>query len=167
MVSIGGMSQPINPAKPVSPAPKDESVEVAPSERPDANPEAAVRERCVLVVDDNVLNRNLLEAQLAQMGFVQIKLAAGGKQALEAVQRDPQRYQLIFMDCDMPGMDGYEATRQIRVFEASSAAHVPIIALTAGGLGHERERCIEAGMDDYLSKPVSFKDLKLKVEHWL
>ena len=161
------MSQPINQAKPVPPTPKDEPVEGTQSERSGAIPEAVGSDTCVLVVDDNVLNRNLLEAQLAQMGIQQIKLAAGGKQAVEAMQRDPRRYQLIFMDCDMPGMDGYEATRQIRAFEANSVSHVLIIALTAGGLGHERERCIEAGMDDFLSKPVSFKDLKVKVEHWL
>ncbi|MBI1256059.1 MAG: response regulator [Chloroflexi bacterium] len=161
------MSQPITPATSLPPAPNNAPIEVPQSERASATPEAAGRDSCVLVVDDNVMNRNLLEAQLAQMGIEQIKLAAGGKQAVEAVQRDPQRYQLIFMDCDMPGIDGYEATRQIRAFEASSTVHVPIIALTAGGSGHERERCIEAGMDDYLSKPVSFKDLKVKVEHWL
>ena len=123
----------------------------------------------MLVVDDNVMNRNVLEAQLSQIGLQHIDLAAGGKQAVEAVQRDPGLYQLIFMDCEMPLVDGFEATRQIREFEANSATHthVPIIALTAGGLGRERDRCLEAGMDDFLSKPVSFKDLKLKVEHWL
>jgi len=129
--------------------------------------EVAWRDAFVLVVDDNVMNRNLLEAQLAQIGIQRIKLVAGGKQAVEAVQRDPRLYQLIFMDCDMPLVNGYEATRQIREFEVRSATRVTIIALTAGGLGHERERCVEAGMDDYLSKPVSFKDLKVKVEQWL
>ncbi|MEO8396128.1 MAG: response regulator [Chloroflexota bacterium] len=137
------------------------------SERSNAIPEGAGGDAFVLVVDDNVMNRTLLEAQLAQMGFQHIKLASGGKQAVEAVQRDPSLYQLIFMDCEMPLVDGFEATRQIREFEQHRDTHVLIIALTAGGLGHERDRCLEAGMDDYLSKPVSFKDLKVKVEHWL
>ena len=139
----------------------------AQNKQPNTLPEVTEGETFVLVVDDNVMNRNLLEAQLAQMGFPHIQLEAGGKQAVEAVQRDPRRYQLIFMDCDMPLVDGFEATRQIREFEANRDTHVLIIALTAGGFGHERERCLAAGMNDYLSKPVSFKDLKVKVEQWL
>ncbi len=149
----------------LDPAPPAAAPEVAAP--PSESAEDAKSDTFVLVVDDNVMNRNVLEAQLAQMGIQHIELAAGGKQAVEAVQRDPRLYQLIFMDCEMPLVDGFEATRQIRAFEVSSATHVPIIALTAGGLGRERERCLEAGMDDYLSKPVSFKELKVKVEHWL
>ena len=74
-------------------------------------------------------------------------------------------YDVVFMDCQMPEMDGFEATRTIRTKERSSGAHVPIIAMTAGAMAGDRERCLEAGMDDYLSKPVRPAELERVVRN--
>src|SRR5689334_9123273 len=123
------------------PVPDGDSAAPAQSESLKAISEGARSDTFVLVVDDNVMNRNLLEAQLAQMGFQHIELQAEGKRPVEQGQGDHRLDQLIFMDCDMPLVNGYEAKLQIREFEASRDTHVLIIALTARGLGHERERC--------------------------
>jgi CheY-like chemotaxis protein len=76
------------------------------------------------------------------------------------------RYDLVFMDCHMPVMDGFEATRRIREDEHASGGHTPIVALTADALAGDRERCLESGMDDYLTKPVSSASLAAMVERW-
>jgi CheY-like chemotaxis protein len=91
---------------------------------------------------------------LAKGGF-DVDVAANGEQALEKIQNG-NRYDLVFMDCQMPRMDGYEACRRIRELEESSntESRMPIIALTANAMQGDREKCIEAGMDDYIPKPV-------------
>lgn len=116
----------------------------------------------VLVVDDNVVNQRLVVRFLERIG-ISAELAADG---LEAVERARAvAYDAIIMDCQMPRMDGYEATRVIR--ESFHNAHVPIIALTAGTLSHDKERCLEAGMDDYLTKPLQFDELRDKLLSYL
>ncbi|MDP1774512.1 MAG: response regulator [Methylobacter sp.] len=119
----------------------------------------------VLVVEDNKVNQKVILAQLAKF---QLKpdLANNGQVALD--QLEDQTYDLVFMDCQMPVMDGYEASRTLREREmADSKSHTPITALTAHASTGEREKCLSAGMDDYLSKPVSRAELAVVLERWL
>jgi CheY-like chemotaxis protein len=92
-----------------------------------------------------------------------VELAANGREALQMAAQLP--YDLIFMDCQMPEMDGYEATAELRKLE-QALRHTPIIAMTAGALRGDRERCLQAGMDDYLSKPVKSEPLTQMLMKW-
>jgi hypothetical protein len=105
----------------------------------------------VLVAEDNVVNQRLIGRLLEKAGHVPT-IVCDGRAALEALARD--RFDLVLMDVQMPGMDGLQATRTIRAREAVTGAHLPIIALTAHAMKGDRERCLAAGMDDYLSKPL-------------
>ena len=92
-------------------------------------------------------------------------LTSDGVEALAALAS--AQYDLVLMDCQLPTMDGYEATRALRVRERGTGRHVPVIALTANALGEERDNCLAAGMDDYLSKPVRFDDLAAMIARWI
>ncbi|MBQ0933396.1 response regulator [Ideonella sp. 4Y16] len=116
---------------------------------------SAPRPARVLVVEDNAVNCMVVQAMLERMGM-SVVLASDGAQAVAAVQS--QAVDLVLMDCQMPVMDGYEATRRIRTTD-SPRARVPIIALTAHALAEDRDRCEAAGMDDYLPKPVTAEAL--------
>jgi len=108
----------------------------------------------ILVVDDNPTNQKVATFMLKQLGFTNTKTAIDGKEALERAIEE--QYDLIFMDIMMPVMDGYEATRQIRFTETKQQTkRAVIIAITANAVVGEKERCLEAGMDDCLPKPVS------------
>jgi PAS domain S-box-containing protein len=119
------------------------------------------RDARLLVAEDNPTNQIVLLAQLEKLGY-QAHVVANGVEAVEAVQRE--EYDLVLMDCQMPGMDGFEATRQIR---RSPRPHVPIIAVTAHAMVGDRERYIREGMDDYLSKPVALDPLADVLATWL
>ncbi|MGR3319240.1 MAG: response regulator [Candidatus Anammoxibacter sp.] len=109
----------------------------------------------VLLVEDNVVNQDVALENLKQMGCT-MELAKDGSEAVEKVKNN--NYDLVLMDCQMPIMDGFEATREIRNHE-QGGNHVPIVAMTANALKGDRELCIDAGMDDYISKPFRHKDM--------
>jgi CheY-like chemotaxis protein len=125
-------------------------------------------EPVLLLVEDNKINQVVASALLKEAG-VTFDIAENGEEAiskLNAKQNNP--YKLILMDCQMPIMDGYQATQAIRQGEAGETYNrVSIIALTANAMQGDREKCIAAGMDDYLTKPLDMAALKPKLQHWL
>ncbi len=119
----------------------------------------------VLVVEDNVTNQAVARGMLEKFG-VQIDLAANGKEAIESLTLIP--YDLVFMDCQMPVMDGYEATRQIRDPNSPVKDHaIAVVAMTANAMQGDRERCIDAGMNDHVAKPVDPGKLRQALAQWL
>ncbi len=108
--------------------------------------------------DDPVL-QNLVVRQLTSLG-VQVQSVSNGHSAIDAVSKGC--FDLVLMDCNLPGISGYEATRQIRGMELHSS--LPIVAMTAGAMTGDREKCISFGMTDYLSKPFTFQQLRQKLE---
>jgi signal transduction histidine kinase/CheY-like chemotaxis protein len=118
----------------------------------------------VLVAEDNPVNQRLIVALLSKLGCV-AHLVSDGRAAIEAHRQ--QRFDVTLMDCHMPEVDGYEATVEIRRHEATSGARVPIIALTASVLQTDREHCRSAGMDDFLSKPVTLGALSQTLAKWV
>ncbi len=120
------------------------------------------REISVLLVEDNMVNRKLAVLILERIGC-QVDVAFNGAEGVEKFKTG--NYQAIFMDCQMPVMDGYEATEAIRKLEAGSS-HIPIIAVTANAMKGDKEKCIECGMDDYISKPLRPNDLQEAVSRW-
>ena len=117
----------------------------------------------VLVVEDNAANLKVTVRMVERLGYG-ADVAANGAEAVSMVELG--RYDAVLMDCQMPEMDGYEATRQIRRAEAAGR-HVPIIAMTASALAGDRDRCLAAGMDDYISKPVKLHIVAAVLERWL
>jgi CheY-like chemotaxis protein len=115
----------------------------------------------ILMAEDNAVNQKVGKLILQRSGF-HIDLAVDGVEALEAHKKHP--YDLILMDCQMPVMDGFEASREIRRLNLPQPA---IIAVTANALVGERERCLNAGMDDYLSKPFQAEQLVALVTKWV
>jgi len=115
------------------------------------------------VADDQAINRKLTAHQLERLGFA-VDVVENGRQAIDALSRTS--YDLIFMDCHMPELDGFDATREIRSREGHTH-HTPVIALTATVAEEDRNRCVAAGMDDYVVKPVSERELIRVLSHWL
>ena len=125
--------------------------------------------RLILLVEDNLANQKLALAQLHKLDYV-AQAVGNGLEALRAVETmivAGRTYGLILMDCQMPEMDGFEATRAIRKAEISSGRRIPIIAMTANAMEGDRENCLAAGMDDYISKPVSLELLRSVLERWM
>ncbi|MFV1968734.1 MAG: ATP-binding protein, partial [Pirellulaceae bacterium] len=127
--------------------------------------DAAEREgELILVAEDNLINQDVIRRQLAALGFAAV-FTNDGKAALETL---PSRsFAMLLTDCQMPRMDGFELTKAIRESERGGAARLPIIAITAGALKGEVHRCLESGMDDYLSKPLELPRLKTALAKWL
>lgn len=119
----------------------------------------------VLVVDDHPVNLMFARKILKKLGIDRIQLANSGEEAFEYTQ--VAMYDAIFMDCQMPGMDGFQTTQAIRSMHKGRALHTPIIAVTANAMKGDRERCIEAGMDDYLSKPIKPANLSEVIAKWV
>ncbi|WP_334012480.1 ATP-binding protein [Alteromonas sp. S167] len=118
----------------------------------------------ILVVEDNDINQIIVKQHLSQHTTLSAK---SGVEALEALNKMKVTFDVILMDCQMPQMDGFEATKRIRKGEAGDRyVDVPIIALTANAMKGDKERCVDAGMNDYLSKPFEVEDLLKKVEYW-
>jgi len=118
----------------------------------------------ILLVEDNPVNQKVATALLSKGGYG-CEVAGNGREALQALAA--RHFDLVLMDCQMPEMDGFVATRAIRAREASGDEHVTIVAMTANAMEGDRERCLDAGMDDYVSKPVKAADLYAMLETWL
>jgi two-component system, sensor histidine kinase and response regulator len=118
----------------------------------------------ILIVEDNAVNQRVAAALIERVGH-SCEIANDGKEAISALRRIP--FDLVLMDCQMPVMDGYEASRSIRELESRIGGHIPIVAMTANAMDGDREKCLEAGMDDYIAKPVTSNELYAKLEHWL
>jgi len=118
----------------------------------------------LLLVEDNEINQMVAQGLLTRLGY-RTDTAADGIQALRMTEE--HSYQAVLMDCQMPHMDGYSATRELRRRERASGRHLPVIAMTASALSEDRDRCLAAGMDDYVSKPVSADDLEQALSRWV
>ncbi len=118
----------------------------------------------ILLVEDNEVNRKGAVRMLQKLGC-EVDIAADGHQAIDKTAQ--HRYDIVFMDVYMPGMDGYEATRLIRQREEATGSHQVIIAMTANAMEGDRERCLQAGMDDYLAKPFREADLRQTIARWV
>ncbi len=126
--------------------------------------QVAPRRERILLVEDDPVNRKLALAFLQRLGFQPVA-ACDGKDALNALGSSV--FDLVLMDCQMPELDGFETTRLIREHERATGEHMPVIALTAHAMAEDRERCLAAGMDSYLSKPVVINELAKELDRFL
>jgi two-component system sensor histidine kinase/response regulator len=133
---------------------RDRSLEQLPTRRNDAKPEA--RALRVLIAEDQPANQDVLEGLLKKRGYIAATVG-NGREALAAMKA--RTFDVVLMDVRMPGIDGLKTAAAIRAQEKASGAHVPLIAVTAHAMPGDRERCLEAGMDAYLSKPIRSRDL--------
>jgi len=128
-----------------------------------APPAGVSRTLNLLLVEDNQVNQVVASSMLKKLGHT-VTLAENGKQALEALQRGEGRFDIVLMDCQMPVMDGYEATLKIR--ENPEWQNLPVIAVTANVMQGDRDDCLESGMNDYITKPYNRADLKSIIDRW-
>ncbi|MEO6203826.1 MAG: response regulator [Mycobacteriales bacterium] len=123
----------------------------------------AVRGTRLLLAEDNPVNQKVAQLTLQRLGY-DVDVVSDGEQALAALAS--ASYDAVLMDCQMPVMDGFAATQELRLREAAGR-HTPVIALTASAMASDRERCLEAGMDDYVSKPIRSEDLAVVLQRWV
>jgi len=129
-------------------------------------PEAILFDKTILVADDVELNRDIISATLSDVKGLTLEFAANGKEVVEKFSKDPNLYSLILIDINMPVMNGLEATKTIRRLACENAREIPIIATTADVNEKSIKLCLEAGMNDYIEKPVSYeKILAVAAEH--
>jgi PAS domain S-box-containing protein len=149
-----------------APSAQADPLQIVTVDENEAQPSGEKSDSLILVAEDNPTNQSLALKQLRNLGY-RARLVGNGVEAVDEIISHPGQYALILMDCQMPIMDGYEATRLIRAEETNHDRHIPIIALTASATMGIREKCIAAGMDDYLSKPVSLEALQASIEKCL
>ncbi|MCX6054736.1 MAG: PAS domain S-box protein [Chloroflexi bacterium] len=142
------------------PLEKEENIQRVPSQH------AFSPQKSVLVVEDNTTNQMVILLQLKGFG-IKAEAVDSGQKAVDHIRTHPEDFSLVLMDVQMPDMNGLEATKLIRSWEAQSGYHVPIVALTANAMNEDYDICIKAGMDDYLSKPVNIKKLDEVLRKWL
>jgi signal transduction histidine kinase/CheY-like chemotaxis protein len=145
-------------------APEAPETKAEPASTPRTEAPVAVSGARILVAEDNPVNQQLARAMLTRLGY-NADAVGNGREAVDSVRQVP--YDLVLMDCQMPVMDGFEATRLIRENEAGSGRHTIVVAVTANAMEGDRERCLDAGMDDYLPKPFRAGDLRRVLEQWL
>ncbi len=151
------------PAPIAQPAPVAPPTVVAAVSEP--SPSASSRRGRLLLVEDNAVNQRVATHILGKMGF-EVEVAQHGREAIERLCRE--RFDLVLMDCQMPEMDGFEATRIIRDPASAVLDHaIPVVAMTANAFVEDRERCLAAGMNDFLAKPVDRRKLADMLAHWL
>jgi CheY-like chemotaxis protein len=146
----------LNPAADVKPGAKTAA--------PVSVSDPAHQGRRILLAEDNIINQRVAQQTLKKMGH-EVVTVANGRQALELLAG--QSFDLVLMDVQMPEMDGFEATQAIRTEELKTGRHIPIIAMTAHAMKGDRERCLEAGMDGYVSKPIHSEDIAREMERVL
>lgn len=149
----------------LDPAPDSGDI-AASQERPDDTATLRITSGRVLLVEDNPVNREVAVYMLQTLLF-DVDIAVNGQEAVRKVQHG--EFDVVLMDCEMPVMDGYAATLSIRAWEAEvgGGRHVPILALTAHALAEDRRRCLEIGMDDYLTKPFGMEQLRERIAKWV
>jgi signal transduction histidine kinase/DNA-binding response OmpR family regulator len=155
--------------KPVRQVDLAEAIDAALSRREVAAQETEQDQRLrlrghVLLAEDNESNQVVARAHLERSGLL-VSVANNGRLALDMLSA--HSFDLVLMDCQMPLMDGFEATRRLRELELDSGRHVPVVALTANAMQGDRERCLEAGMDDYLGKPYTGEEMMAVLRRWL
>jgi hypothetical protein len=142
---------------------------IASSKPEDDKPSIGTGKAHIMLVEDNPANQKLTMLQLEKLGYT-AKPFNNGQEAIDEMQRNWERYSLILMDCQMPVMDGYTATKVLRAIEQqtrNSKRKIPIIAITANVMEREREACINAGMDDHVGKPINRDRLREAIQKWL
>jgi CheY-like chemotaxis protein len=126
--------------------------------------DSTARKLRILLVEDNPINQEVASALLETL-HCECTTAENGRLALDALAAS-KHFDLVLMDCQMPEMDGFEATRRIRADERERGSHIPIVALTANAMAGDRELCLAAGMDDFLSKPFQLHELSSMLGKW-
>jgi polar amino acid transport system substrate-binding protein len=123
-----------------------------------------LRNELILIAEDHPMNQQVATLYMSELGFMS-HVVNNGQEAIEALSR--HQYSLVLMDCQMPVLDGLAAAKAIRKNEALTGHHIPLIAMTANAMKEDREKCMAAGMDDYISKPVDPEELKVIIERWV
>ena len=122
-------------------------------------------DRYIMVVEDVLANRKLAELQINKLGY-KVNAVEGGYEAIEEFEKNHAKYFLIFMDCQMPLIDGFDTTKRIKEIAESKEIFIPVVAMTANAMEGDDQKCKESGMDDYLSKPITINSLRQMIEKW-